>query len=567
VTIYSAPPDQTGIVLNNGDILNVGLFVKQNKATATSTTVNNKGTLRVGRSGTSQQATINTGGVEFVTDGGVDNNSTIEGGTVQIQSPEFTDRHSGANNMTVNDGSLFVGSFSYANGTTLNGGQMFVELAATANNLTVNNGVLRVQGKTEQTVINGGTVEVEGGSLGDTTINGGKLVAGGFLFNTTIADGILDASGPGIIPIDGGIQGRLTFAGPLASVLLGVPKALSEATISGWAIGDVIDSRQATTTGVVESGDKLIVNYTFLDTSASSKPKPILATATLKLENQQADTAVTFRSDGQGGSELFLTAKVTGSSSADVLVGSTGTDYLSGEDGNDVLYGDTSQATGDVGGQTVLEGDGGSNALYGSSGYTLFKVGDANGGANQVWGAASKMAGVAGFTNNTLSFEDVAAGKSVYADLLNGHNAYINDGANNNGAYTLEDSIVNVPNVIGSSGGDIIIADNEIARIEGRGGADALYAGGGADTFVYSDYGDSNLLAGYDTVVGFKIGIDKIDLSGMGTDASHLVISTSGVGNALYLEATPGTLNPATDLAINVVATTGAGLTASDFNF
>jgi hypothetical protein len=174
------------------------------------------------------------------------------------------------------------------------------------------------------------------------------------------------------------------------------------------------------------------------------------------------------------------------------------------------------------------------------------------------------------FTNNTITFASLSPSQSVYVDLLNGHNAYINSGPNQSGTYVYEDSIINVPNVIGSSSGDVIIADNGIDRIQGNGGADALYAGTGPssqDTFVYTSYADSNLNTGYDTIVGFKLGIDKIDLSALFTDGSHLAISTAGTSNTLYIEVTPGTFNPATDLALIVNATTNLGLTAVDFIF
>ena len=73
--------------------------------------------------------------------------------------------------------------------------------------------------------------------------------------------------------------------------------------------------------------------------------------------------------------------------------------------------------------------------------------------------------------------------------------------------------------------------------------------------------------SGYDTIVGFKIGTDKIDLTAFRTDASHLALSSSGMSNSVYLEQTPGSFNPNTDLAMVVNATTAGGLKASDFVF
>jgi hypothetical protein len=258
---------------------------------------------------------------------------------------------------------------------------------------------------------------------------------------------------------------------------------------------------------------------------------------------------------------------VTGSSHDDLLVGGTLSADLSGGAGNDLLYGNTSQATADNAAWLTLDGGSGNNALYGGSGFNTFIAGDAGGGFNQIWGAASKMADASGYTNNTVSFAGAAAGKSVYVDLANGHDAYVNSGPQNDGSYTLEDAIANVPNVIGSSGGDIIMADNGTDRITGGAGADQLYAGSGADAFVYTAYGDSNLVAGYDTIYGFKSGTDTIDLSALHSSASHLLIETSGTANSVYLEQTPGSFKPNTDLAMNVITTAPGGLHASDFVF
>ena len=63
-------------------------------------------------------------------------------------------------------------------------------------------------------------------------------------------------------------------------------------------------------------------------------------------------------------------------------------------------------------------------------------------------------------------------------------------------------------------------------------------------------------VTGYDTIVGFKTGTDKIDLSALSSDASHLLIQTSSTNNSIYLETTAGSFNAATDLALNVFTTT-----------
>jgi hypothetical protein len=257
---------------------------------------------------------------------------------------------------------------------------------------------------------------------------------------------------------------------------------------------------------------------------------------------------------------------ITAGSGGDTIVGALNGGQLIGGAGNDVLIANQSTSSNFNYAATVtLDGKGGSNAMYGGQGNNVFMSGDST--YNQIWGGAGSFGGSGGgYANNTVNYSQVAAGSSVYVDLLNGHDAYIV----NNGAYTYEDSIQNVPNVVGTSGADIIQCDNGVDRIIGGGGADALYAGSGAqsqDNFIYNSYADSNLVTGYDTIVGFKIGTDKIDFSAFHTDPSHLALSNSGTSNTVYLEQTPGSFNPNTDLAMVVNATTTGGLKAADFIF
>ncbi len=248
-------------------------------------------------------------------------------------------------------------------------------------------------------------------------------------------------------------------------------------------------------------------------------------------------------------------------------VGAINGGAVQGGSGNDVIVANQTQASADLHATSTLSGKGGINALYGGGAFNVFMAGDSNGGYNQIWGGASQMSDVKGYANNTLSFVNAVGG--VYVDILNGHNAYVAAaGSSWAGTGAHEDSIVNVPNVVGSNFGDVIQADNGVCRITGGGKADALYAGSGSgsqDTFVFNAYSDSNVITGYDTIVGFKIGIDKIDLSAFSTDGSHLAISTAGTSNTVYLEKVPGVFNANTDLAMIVNTSAPGGLHLSDF--
>jgi Ca2+-binding RTX toxin-like protein len=254
---------------------------------------------------------------------------------------------------------------------------------------------------------------------------------------------------------------------------------------------------------------------------------------------------------------------VTAGGGGDTIVGALNGGSLIGGLGNDVLIANQSTSSDlNFAAKVVMDGKGGVNAMYGGTGTNVFMSGDA--AYNQIWGGTRDNAGVSPNCNffNTVDYSQVATGTSVYVDLLNGHDAY----TITNGMYTYEDSIQNVPNVNGTAGNDIIQCDNGTDIIKGGPGADQLYAGTGnfrgSDTFVYTQYADSNLMNGYDTIVGFTSGTDKIDASALHLTPASVAISTNSTSTVLYLEMSPGTFNANTDLAI--AFTKANALQASD---
>ena len=73
------------------------------------------------------------------------------------------------------------------------------------------------------------------------------------------------------------------------------------------------------------------------------------------------------------------------------------------------------------------------------------------------------------------------------------------------------------------SGHDTLIGNDGDNRLDGGLGQDSYTGNGGADTFVISS-------AGYlETITDFDSGVDQIDLSGLGTDASHVFFSGNDV--------------------------------------
>lgn len=75
---------------------------------------------------------------------------------------------------------------------------------------------------------------------------------------------------------------------------------------------------------------------------------------------------------------------------------------------------------------------------------------------------------------------------------------------------------------LGGGGGDTFLGGAGNDRIEGGGGGDSLTGGGGADLFAYLGAADSSG-AGYDSLVDFDAGADRIDLP----------VAVSGFGEAI----------------------------------
>jgi hypothetical protein len=265
---------------------------------------------------------------------------------------------------------------------------------------------------------------------------------------------------------------------------------------------------------------------------------------------------------------------ITCGSGGDVVIaGQTGGSVVGGS-GNDVLYANPTQTAANNAAKTTLDGATGNNWLYGDGAFTTFVSGDnAAGTYNQIFGGQSEMADVSGYANNTVSYAHLSSAyKSVDVNLLDG-DAYMCSIADANGAptsdYTFEDYLKNVPNVIGSSGSDVIICDDGVDTItHGSGAGDILYAGAGAgsqDTFVYTAMNESPL-SNHDIIEGFKVGIDKLNFSQLDLPIADFLLSSGGSGsNTVYVEKNPSEgFNSATDMIISVQASTSAALTYKD---
>jgi hypothetical protein len=259
-----------------------------------------------------------------------------------------------------------------------------------------------------------------------------------------------------------------------------------------------------------------------------------------------------------------------------VIGGVTG-GTIDGSIGNDIFYSNPTQTAANNAAHTTMDAYTGDNYEYGGSAYTTFDSGDnVAGDFNLIVGELSKMSGVSGYANNTVSYGGLAASyKSVFVNLAGGY-AYMSTNAHAVSAspsqLTFEDYIQNTPNVIGSAGSDVVECDNGVDVItagSANKGGDVFYAGSGAasqDTFVFTSLQQSPLTNAA-AVEGFKIGVDKIDLShlNMPSTADFGIVYGGNGDCSILVETNPAAgFNAATDMIISVAASTNATLTLKD---
>ena len=184
--------------------------------TATSTTVNSRGSMRVSSGGSATATTVNSGGEITVYGGGSATATTVKAGGAINGFTFSEDRYfdsglhvSNANvscsvylyagqtatSTMVNDGYMTVSSGGSATATTVNfWGEMWVDSGGRATSTTVNSaGKMWVYGNATSTMVNDGSMNVSsGGSATSTTVNSGGhmgVSSGGSATSTTVNSG------------------------------------------------------------------------------------------------------------------------------------------------------------------------------------------------------------------------------------------------------------------------------------------------------------------------------------------------------------------------------------------
>jgi hypothetical protein len=217
-------------------------------------------------------------------------------------------------------------------------------------------------------------------------------------------------------------------------------------SISGGSEGGyfALDNTGSTTTSVVNYGSIVAATYALEDDNEYASDIFTLDNYGSIVGDQYAFEAFSNNSDaeqltnngtiqgaivlGSGAGDFVnstlgtIDSAIACGSGGDVVIAGQSGGSVVGGSGNDVLYGNPTQTAANNAAKTTLDGATGNNWLYGDGAYTTFMSGDnAAGTYNQIFGGVSQMAGVSGYTNNTVDYASLSgAYKSVYVDLLDG---------------------------------------------------------------------------------------------------------------------------------------------------
>jgi len=423
---------------------------------------------------------------------------------------------------------------------------------------------------------------ITGGSGSETIVGtaGDNVIEGGGGNDVIYGDG---ASSSGAAELDFEINAGLNDLDGSESLSIEVSSLPSGATLSAgedqgngtWqlAAGD-LEGLKLSVTGPVDTS----LTVTATATESNGETSSVTQTVALKLDasaggddiiqggsgNDRIDggagTDLVDLSDAPGGVYVNLSAGFSvgngfdtftnvegaiGSDSGDVMIGDNGDNTFEGGDGGDAIYA--------FGGDDQISGGTGNDALYGYSGNDTISDGSGN---DNVFGDSGNDTIIAGAGNDgyhggsgTDTVDFSSAETPVDVDLNSGQAR---------GDDTGRDRLVDIENVIGTAGGDVITgsrgdnilvggAGNDV--IEGGRGEDVLTGGTGADTFSFnkSDVVSGRNHHGVDRITDFGAG-DRLDfeslLKGVKSnnlsDIVHLTETSEGTLVSVEAKGAPG---------------------------
>ncbi|MFZ4554679.1 MAG: calcium-binding protein, partial [Burkholderiales bacterium] len=225
-----------------------------------------------------------------------------------------------------------------------------------------------------------------------------------------------------------------------------------------------------------------------------------------------------------GNSDVLIVA--TGTDNADTLIGGTGADTLFGGNGADSIEGG--------GGDDSLVGGDGNDTLSGGSGNDTFNVTLGIDSITDLSDSDVLVVSADATANATVSDDFIATASTSNAGtatltVSNGKNVNLAAATGANGYTVTASNNLSASTIIGSEQADTITGGNDADSIVGGGGDDIITGGLGADTLTGGTGNDvfvidpllghtgtvsaeGQPIVGYDTILGFVTGTDKLKL-------------------------------------------------------
>lgn len=383
--------------------------------------------------------------------------------------------------------------------------------------LTLNQGSTAVISNTGMisTAGSGATIKVAGQWGAVTLTNTGDIV------NASASQAAIEVTGDFCLRNSGRIEGGVTVKDGMADIFNG-GTLHGDIKLSGYA--DFVRI-SGLVMGNVMMGDGLNV---FWQTGGRVMDTVYGGFGDDTYHVDRSDTAI---SDTTGGADVVYAScsfRLTAGLEKLVLLGPTGlvgtgnagANVILGDAGDDVMWG--------LGGNDALNGAEGNNRLMGGAGLDTLRAGDGN---DRLDGGAGGDVVYAGYGNDTLLG---GGGRDMLRfDELTGLSGVTVNLATNKASFEDQGDtfrIAGFEDLFGSAFADTMTGSALANTLAGGGGADTLFGGAGDDTLVGGAQGDvidgglgadvfvyiamsDSAMGGADTIQGFDIAQDRIDLS------------------------------------------------------
>ena len=473
----------------------------------------------------------------------------------------------------------------------------------------------------------GATVAInEDTNGGNTTLNitgatgtqsFGSLTFGATAGGNGLDDGadqvVINIAGTGTNAITGTSIGDVFVAGAQAGTLSiaggnGTDefRATADLTLTGWTSVENLS--------LVNNGTDVTIASSLLATSGL-----VSVTGNTTAPNDAVERLIV--NAGNGGETISVAgytftnaaAQLNGGNGVDSLTGGTGDDVLSGGGGADALVGgsgnDTYVYTGTANveaAETIVELANGGTDRIRVDGTTDFTAMTTNANFDeieevQITGAFTATFTGAQLTGETISLIGDTGTQAVVVVATAGGTTDLSNitaGANwtaGTDTVTVTGADLNNDVIVGTQTVDAITGGSGDDTITGGAGADTLTGSAGNDTFKYTattDTASANTRNLMDTLVGFTVGQDRLDISALGAitnltatidsgdnDSYTVSWTSNGVTNYVYLQdtLTTGGLSltntggvitfaqaPTLGLTVNTISATGINISSTN---